>query len=133
VVKYLPEKMPDNTKVAHVRAMMGLDTDSRAAYLRDMYTALGAKKEASELVATHYTKTAAEKAAGMENLPPALRENAEKMRGGKSEEKSESKSEEAKPFEGKETPAEEALEHKELLDKSASLNDLRAALARLNA
>lgn len=128
VVQYLPEKMADNQKVAHVRAMMGLDTDSRAAYLRDMYNALGAKKEASELVSAHYTKTAAAKVAGMENLPPALRENAEKMRNSKSDSSSD-----AKPFEGKETPAEEALEHKAMLDKSASLSDLRAALARLNA
>lgn len=130
VVGYLPENMPDNQKVAHVRVMMGLDSAERGEYLRDLYLNLGTKKEAAALVQDHYLKTAAVKTAGMENLPPALREKA-------MEKKEKAK---GKPFEGKETPEEEAAEHKMMMkekgEKEASartLSSLRAAIARLNA
>lgn len=144
VIGYLPEKMPEQHKVAHIRSMMGLESDERADYLRDMYVTLGTKKEAAALVHEHYLKTAAVKTAGMENLPPALREKAME------------KKEKAKPFAGKETPEEEAAEHKMMMhekgeskkeekeehekgekgEKEASartLSSLRQALSRLNA
>ena len=135
VVGYLPEQMADQQKVAHIRVMMGLENAERGEYLRDLYTNLGTRKEAAALVQDHYLKTAAVKLAGMENLPPALREKAME------------KKEKAHAFEGKESPEEEAKEHammahekgeskKEEHEKEASartLSSLRAAIARLNA
>jgi hypothetical protein len=80
VVPYLPEKMAEETKIAHVRATMGLDTSGRASYLHDLYATLGAEKTAAELVRDHYTKTAAAKvqpapapAKTAAELPPAVR------------------------------------------------------------
>ena len=137
VIGYLPEKMAEQQKVAHIRVMMGLENPERADYLRDLYVNLGTNKEAAALVHEHYMKTAAVKTAGMENLPPALREKAME------------KKEKAKPFAGKETPEEEAAEHKMMMkekgekeekeekgEKEASartLSSLRQALSRLNA
>ncbi len=89
VVGYLPEKMAENSKIAHVRSMMGLDTHERGAYLRDLYTGLNARKEASAAVHDHYIKTASArqsktaaarpvaKTAGTDELPPALRKKIE--------------------------------------------------------
>lgn len=81
VVPYLPEKMAEEHKIAHVRSTMGLDSGGRANYLRDLYVSLGAEKTASELVHSHYTKTAATRVAApaptqaktAAELPPALR------------------------------------------------------------
>jgi hypothetical protein len=84
VVPYLPEQMQEQHKVAHVRAMMGLEDTQRAAYLHDLYGQLGSEKNAAELVRDHFLKTAAEAASrpkapeaeteklGKE-LPPALK------------------------------------------------------------
>lgn len=58
IVPYLPTRMEETHKVAHVRAMMGLETEQRAAYLHDLYTNLGAEKTASEQVRDHFLKTA---------------------------------------------------------------------------
>jgi hypothetical protein len=58
VVPYLPEQMEDNTKVAHVRAMLGLEVAERADYLHNLYTTLGAEKTAAESVRDHFKKTA---------------------------------------------------------------------------
>jgi len=58
VVPYLPERMDDTQKVAHVRAMMGLETPERAEYLGNLYASLGAEKSAAYSVRDHFRKTA---------------------------------------------------------------------------
>jgi hypothetical protein len=58
VVRYLPEHMPETQKVAHVRAMMGLDVPERAGYLETLYSSLGSKKEAAASIRDHFRKTA---------------------------------------------------------------------------
>lgn len=129
VVSYLPEKMAEEQKVAHVRAMMGLDTVTRGNYLSGLYEQLGSTKEACELVKTHFIKSAAlvtkkaceecpvekkeEKKEGHSGLPPALREHMFKSKD--------------------ESPKVEKEEHKEAADISRSLGSLRAALANLRA
>jgi hypothetical protein len=60
ILPYLPTRLDDNQKVAHVRAMMGLETHERADYLATMYDSLGAKKEASASVRDHYLKAASD-------------------------------------------------------------------------
>lgn len=114
IVPYLPSKMSDTQKIAHVRAMMGLEPSHRSAYLFDLYGTLGATKEASASVRDHYLKTAAQKQAeescgteesGKAEMPPALM-------AAKSDEKGEKKEEEK---------------------KEASLSALRRALSNLNA
>ena len=75
VVPYLPEKMEDDQKIAHVRAMMGLDEAERAAYLHDLYGALGSTKEACEAVMEHFVKSAAKCDEKCDSLPPALKEH----------------------------------------------------------
>jgi hypothetical protein len=105
VVPYLPARMNENQKIAHVRAMMGLADDQRGAYLHDLYNSLGSEKNASELVRDHFLKTAAAKEAeaashpkapeaGTEKLgkelPPALKAH---MKGKDSDESSDSKEE----------------------------------------
>jgi hypothetical protein len=108
VVPYLPENMQDEQKVAHVRAMMGLETSDRAGYLQNLYTGLGAKKEAAAAVRNHFIKAAEESCDSSEEkkeegpgLPAFM----------KKEEKSEEKKEE----------------------KSASLSALRSRLKTVNA
>lgn len=113
IVPYLPEKMQDNDKVAHVRAMLGLESNQRATYLHDLYTQLGAQKEAAESVRDHYFKTASQKTAeckvcgedhkgkcpkenDKDMLPPALKAKAKGNEGdydekAKDEEKSDKK------------------------------------------
>jgi len=159
VVGYLPEKMDEQHKIAHVRSMMGLESSERGAYLRDLYVGLNAKKEAAALVHNHYMKTAAAretrsaaarpaaKTAGTDELPPALRKKIEEKVESKHEEPSMDEKPmkhepmyEAKPFAGKETVEEEVKEHgkdavKDMGKKASasSLTSLRSALARLNA
>ncbi len=59
VVPYLPEQMPDETKIAHVRSMMGLQTEERANYLENLYSTLGVEKTAAANVSDHFKKSAA--------------------------------------------------------------------------
>jgi len=163
VVGYLPEKMPEATKVAHVRAMMGLETAERGSYLRDLYTQLDSRKEAAALVQDHYLKTASErqaKTAGSQpaaldkeagELPPALRAHMKQKGDGKDPKKDSHESpshgetpmkhepmDSAKPFAGKETVEEEIKEHGpgvagKMAAAAPSLSSLRAALSRINA
>ncbi len=65
VVPYLPAKMADSHKVAHVRAVMGMGHEEQGAYLQDLYSKLGAEKTAAENVKTHFLKSAS----AMENKP----------------------------------------------------------------
>lgn len=58
IVPYLPAKMPDAQKLAHVRAVMGLNTDEQGQYLQELYTNLGAEKTAAANLAQKYVKTA---------------------------------------------------------------------------
>lgn len=58
LVPYLPKDMEDAQKVAHVKAAMGFETNERAQYLENLYTTLGAKKEAAESVRDHFIKSA---------------------------------------------------------------------------
>ena len=81
VVPYLPERMEEPQKVAHVRAMMGLADEQRASYLRDLYNTLGSEKNASELVHDHFLKTAAQKEAEAASSPKAPDAGAEKLGG----------------------------------------------------
>jgi len=67
VVPYLPERMPETQKVAHVRAMMGLDIPERAGYLETLYSSLGSKKEAAASIRDHFRKTAEAECATSEN------------------------------------------------------------------
>jgi len=115
VVPYLPENMEETQKVGHVRATMGLDSDGRAQYLENLYTELGAKKEAAEAVRDHFIKAAAEESCS---------ESEKKDEGEKKEEPSlpaflAKKKEEA--------PAEEKKE-----EKAASLSNLKEAISNLN-
>lgn len=73
---YLPAKMTDTTKVAHVRAMIGLDTASRGEYLKNLYSSLGVEKTAAEGVQAHFLKAAADDtrdAAGTSEYGPEAR------------------------------------------------------------
>lgn len=58
VVPYLPANMDDKVKVAHVRAMMGLDTEDRGRYLENLYSQLGQSKVAAAGVRDHFIKSA---------------------------------------------------------------------------
>ena len=60
VVPFLPEKMASADKVKHVRAVLGLETEKRAAYLADLYVHFGAEKTAAENVRIEFIKRAAE-------------------------------------------------------------------------
>lgn len=150
VVPYLPERMDDNSKVAHVRAMMGLADDERAGYLHTLYTQLGAEKTASDSVRDHFLKTAAAREvttapkAGAavaeklgQELPPALKakieEKKEKSECSDSDSDDHSSEEKSKPAEGmtgEEFPMGKVK--KEASDRN-SLSSLRAALANINA
>lgn len=71
VVPYLPENMDAPVKVAHVRAMLGLEVPERADYLHNLYTALGAEKTAAESVRDHFRKTAEHKEPDGDECEPA--------------------------------------------------------------
>jgi hypothetical protein len=122
LVPYLPAKMSENQKVAHVRAMMGLEPEHRSAYLFDLYSTLGATKEASASVRDHYLKTASLKQAeetcdsegDKPEMPPAMASE-------KSEKKEEKSEKQEFPFEMKSEK------------KEASLSALRRAISNLNA
>jgi len=156
VVGYLPERMHENHKVAHVRSMMGLEASERGEYLRDLYVGLNATKEAG-MVQSHYMKTASSregrstaarqsaKTAGTDELPPALRKKIEAKVEGKGSlfesphetpemdekpMKHEPKSE-AKPFAGKETFEEEAKEHGKAAVKDMGKNASTSSLTTL--
>jgi hypothetical protein len=113
VVPYLPERMPENQKVAHVRAMMGLDVPERAGYLETLYASMGSKKEAAASVRDHFRKSAeAECETPMH-------------------EKSESKAEEKAEDKGPALPA--FMQKKEEESKTGSLSVLHSRLKNLNA
>jgi hypothetical protein len=61
IVPYLPAKMPDVQKLAHLRAVMGLNTNEQGQYLQELYTSLGAEKTAAANLAQKYIKTAGAK------------------------------------------------------------------------
>jgi len=63
IVPFLPTKMDDNTKVAHVRAAMGLTRAEQGQYLEDLYSSLGAEKTAAYNVNQQFVKSAQETAA----------------------------------------------------------------------
>ena len=60
VVPYLPERMADEHKVAHVRQVMGLSTPERAQYLGHLYQKLGADAASARSVHDHFMKRAAD-------------------------------------------------------------------------
>lgn len=60
VLPYLPERMPDNQKVAHINAMGSLSTRGKALYLDRMYVAYGADKTASLAYAEAFYKKASD-------------------------------------------------------------------------
>lgn len=139
LVPYLPAEMEDEQKVAHVRTMLGMDTGQRASYLHDLYSALGAQKEASEAVRDHYFKTAAEKEAAPKEeknttqkvaMPPAM---LEKMEGKEDKKCSECGKEECDAeckakCESKKEEKEEAKE----ASSNNSVSALKAAITNLN-
>jgi len=143
VVPYLPSQMAEQHKVAHVRAMMGLADGQRAAYLHDLYAQLGSEKNAS-LVKDHFLKTAAAKGASSnpkapnaeteklgEELPPALKANAEKM-----EEKADDDDDADEEKETIEVIGTECPMGKEASANGSSRNSLgslRSALSNINA
>jgi len=57
LIPYLPTMWDDQTKVAHVRNMMGLDTQARAQYLHNVYTSLGANVKVAADLTNHYVQT----------------------------------------------------------------------------
>lgn len=116
VVPYLPQNMPDATKVAHVQALMAVDEPQRAVYLSNLYAQMGSQKTAAEAVGLHYLKTA-------EGMPPALREAIEEKK--EKHEKGESKE--------KEKSEEECAKEEEKEAALQTLSTLRSALANLNA
>ena len=73
IVPFLPTKMDDNTKVAHVRAAMGLTRAEQGQYLEDLYSSLGAEKTAAYSVNQQFVKSAQETAA---NKPVATSKQA---------------------------------------------------------
>lgn len=60
ILPYLPAKMEDAQKVAHIRHTMGLDTRERAQYLGTIYLKLGAAQESARSVHDHFLKAASE-------------------------------------------------------------------------
>lgn len=60
VVPFLPEKMPDIQKIAHINAMSTLGSRGKAKYLNNMYVSYGADKTASLTYAEAFYKTASE-------------------------------------------------------------------------
>lgn len=113
LVPYLPTKMEDTKKVAHIRAMMGLDTEGRATYIENMYSTSGYTKEASASIKDHFVKAASteEKKPDEEapQMPPAMTS-------------------------GKDKPKEEPEPEKTASVKpDNSLSNLRSRLVNLNA
>jgi hypothetical protein len=60
VLPFLPEKMSDTQKIAHINAMSTLSTKGKAMYLDRMYVAYGAEKVASLNYAQAFYNVAAE-------------------------------------------------------------------------
>lgn len=57
-VPYLPAKMQDTQKIAHVRAVMGMTANEQGQYLQELYTKLGADRSAVTQLVQQYVKTA---------------------------------------------------------------------------
>jgi len=60
VLPFLPEKMPDAQKIAHINAMSTLGSRGKAMYLDRMYVAYGAEKTASLAYAQSFYKVASD-------------------------------------------------------------------------
>jgi hypothetical protein len=60
LIPYLPAKMDENQKVAHVRRAMGLDVAERAGYLGSLYLKLGADQASAKSVHDHFMKKASD-------------------------------------------------------------------------
>lgn len=124
LVPYLPKDMDEETKVAHVRTMLGMETGSRAAYLGDLWDTLGATKEAAESVRDHYFKTASAPA-----LPPALQKAAEEDEECDSEDSDEKEEDSSEDKGDDEEKNENPFAKKEA---SSTLSALRAAVSNLS-
>jgi hypothetical protein len=74
VVPYMPSKLEDDVKVAHVRALMGLEAEKRASYLKELFVSAGGSADNGERVKTHYLSKVASATQTKEasELPPAL-------------------------------------------------------------
>lgn len=123
LVPYLPQDMDENTKVAHVRAMLGMETSNRAAYLHDLWSSLGSQKEAAESIRDHYFKTASAPA-----LPPALWKAAEEDSECDSKDSDEDSEDSDSEDEDKDEKNENPFAKKEA---SSTLSALRAAVSNL--
>lgn len=60
VLPFLPERMPDAQKIAHINAMSTLGSRGKAMYLDRMYVAYGAEKTASLAYAQSFYKVASD-------------------------------------------------------------------------
>lgn len=128
MLAYLPDGMDDTSKVAHLRANMGFETEKRAEYIHAMWQQLSPTNASA--IRDHYLKTAALRAKRAEehkdedkkkedsdydDLPPAMKE---KMIPKGSDADGDGKTNE-------ESLAEE-------MDKEASASDAQNALSFLN-
>ncbi len=58
LIPHLPDDLEDSHKVAHIRHMMGLETNERANYLGRLWTARGTKTAEVQARQSHYMKVA---------------------------------------------------------------------------